>query len=93
MDAVKAVMCGAHAVQMVSGLLRRGPEHLAVVRAQLSDWLEAHEYASLGQMQGSMNLTRCPDPKSFERANYMRVLQNWRGGIPARDPLGGGPKE
>jgi dihydroorotate dehydrogenase (fumarate) len=92
-DAVKAVMCGAHAVQMVSGLLRRGPEHLAVVRAQLSDWLEAHEYASLGQMQGSMNLTRCPDPKSFERANYMRVLQNWRGGIPARDPLGGGPKE
>ena len=28
LDAVKAVMAGAHAVQMVSALLRRGPEHL-----------------------------------------------------------------
>ena len=92
-DAVKAVMCGAHAVQMVSCLLRRGPEYLAAVRTQLSDWLEAHEYASLGQMRGSMNLTRCPDPKSFERANYMRVLQNWRGPLAPRGSLDGGPGE
>jgi dihydroorotate dehydrogenase (fumarate) len=81
LDAVKAVMCGAHAVQMVSSLLRRGPEHLRVVRTQMAEWLEKHEYASLRQMQGSMNLEHCPDPKAFERANYMRILQNWRGPI------------
>lgn len=85
LDAVKAVMCGAHAVQMVAALLRRGPEHLGVVRAQLAEWLEKHEYSSLRQMQGSMNLERCPDPKVFERANYMRVLQNWRGGLQLRE--------
>jgi dihydroorotate dehydrogenase (fumarate) len=79
LDAIKAVMCGAHAVQMVSSLLRRGPEHLGVVLAQLAEWLEKHEYESLGQMQGSMNLERCPNPRVFERANYMRVLHNWRG--------------
>jgi hypothetical protein len=29
-------------------------------------------------MQGSMNLQRCPDPKAFERANYVDVLHSWR---------------
>jgi len=37
------------------------------------------EYDSLAQMQGSMDLLHCPDPKEFERGNYVRVLQSWRG--------------
>jgi len=78
LDALKAVMAGAHAVQMVSALLRHGPEHLAVVRADLTRWLEEHEYESLAQARGSMSLLRCPDPAAFERANYLHVLQSWR---------------
>ena len=80
LDALKAVLAGAHAVQMVSALLRHGPERLAVVRTALERWLEEHEYDSLAQAQGSMSLLRCPDPAAFERANYLRVLQSWRGG-------------
>ena len=76
-DVIKAVMTGAHAVQMVSALLRHGPERLALVLAEVSAWLEEHEYESLEQMQGSMNLIRCPDPKAFARANYMHILQSW----------------
>ena len=78
LDALKAVMAGAHAVQLVSALLRHGPEHLAVVRADLTHWLEEHEYESLAQARGSMSLLRCPDPAAFERANYLHVLQSWR---------------
>jgi len=76
-DAIKAVMAGAHAVQLVSALLQHGPEHLKTVREEMGRWMEEHEYHSLRQMQGSMNLTRCPDPQAFERANYMRVLHSW----------------
>ena len=71
-------MAGAHAVQVVSALLRHGPEHHAVLRRELAEWLEEHEYDSLRQMQGSMSLTSCPDPAAYERANYMRMLQSWR---------------
>jgi dihydroorotate dehydrogenase (fumarate) len=78
-DAIKAVMAGAHAVQMVSALLEKGPEHLTRVRDEVGQWLEEHEYDSLAQMRGSMNLERSPDPAAFERANYMRVLHAWRG--------------
>jgi dihydroorotate dehydrogenase (fumarate) len=77
-DAVKAIMCGASAVQVVSALLRHGPERLSELRDGLSIWLEDHEYDSLEQLRGSMNHDRCPDPGAFERANYMRLLQGWR---------------
>lgn len=78
LDVVKAVMAGAHAVQMVSALLRNGPAHLTAVLEQLSFWLDEHEYESLQQMQGSMNLIRCPDPQAYQRANYIQLLESWR---------------
>ncbi|MBI3819963.1 MAG: dihydroorotate dehydrogenase-like protein [Planctomycetes bacterium] len=77
LDAVKTVMAGAHAVQLVSSLLAHGPEHLAVVREQLTKWLEDHEYQSLRQAQGSMNLSRCPRPEMYERGNYIKILQGY----------------
>jgi dihydroorotate dehydrogenase (fumarate) len=76
-DAVKAVMAGAHAVQVVSALLAHGPRHLGEMLSQLTRWLEEHEYESLRQMQGSMSLSRCADPKAYERANYVKILQSW----------------
>jgi dihydroorotate dehydrogenase (fumarate) len=79
LDAVKAVMAGADAIQLVSTLLRHGPEQLATLRRDLALWLEEHEYDSLEQMKGSMNLQRCPNPAAHERANYMTILQSWWG--------------
>ena len=29
-------------------------------------------------MCGSMNLARAPNPTSYERTNYLRVLQSWQ---------------
>jgi dihydroorotate dehydrogenase (fumarate) len=78
LDAIKAVMAGAHAVQMVSALLKRGPEHLTRVRDEMEQWMEEHGYESLRQMQGSMSLAKSGNPAALERTNYMRVLQSWR---------------
>jgi len=77
-DAVKAVMAGAHAVQVVSALLKHGPQQLATLRRGLERVLEERGYDSLSKMRGCMNLARSPDPAAFERGNYMRILQSWR---------------
>ena len=77
LDAIKAVMTGADAVQLVSALLRRGPEYLTGILRRVEEWLAEHEYESLDQMRGSMSLARCPDPAAYERANYMHILQGW----------------
>jgi len=52
-----------------------------MIRQGVQEWMDQHEYTSLTDMHGSMNLSRCPDPTAFERANYMRTLQSW----PPRD--------
>lgn len=76
--ALKAVMAGADAVQMVSALLIHGPERLAQSRSSLAEWLEEHEYESLAQARGSMSLVKSPNPQAFTRANYMRILNGWK---------------
>lgn len=77
-DIVKAVLAGAHAVQIVSVLLRHGPRVLSLMLAGLTAWMTERGYESLDQLRGAMNLKRCPDPAAFERANYIRILQSWR---------------
>jgi dihydroorotate dehydrogenase (fumarate) len=77
-DVIKAIMCGADVVQVVSCLLKYGPAHIQKLIMGLSEWLEDHEYASLDVLRGSMSLKHCPDPSIFERANYLRVLQLWK---------------
>jgi dihydroorotate dehydrogenase (fumarate) len=83
-DAIKAVMAGAAAVQMVSVLLRHGPRRLQQIHAAMLSWLEEHDYGSLRlrQIRGSMSLSRTPNPGAYERANYARILQTWDGQPP-----------
>ncbi len=78
-DVLKAVMAGAHAVQMVSALLIHGPDHLRRTREAMGFWLEEHEYDSLHQAQGSMSMVKTPNPAALARANYVEVLESWRG--------------
>ena len=75
--ALKSLMAGANAVQMVSALLHHGPDYLGVVKQGLIDWMVAHEYESVQQMIGSMSLQRTPNPAAYSRVNYRRVLSTW----------------
>lgn len=77
-DIIKAIMCGANVVQVVSALLKYGPSHIGSLITGLRHWLDDHDYESVDQMRGSMSHRNCPDPSVFERANYLRVLQLWK---------------
>jgi dihydroorotate dehydrogenase (fumarate) len=74
-DALKAVLAGAHAVQVVSVLLRHGPEYLNALRLELEGWMHEHGWNVLADLRGKMDLTQCADPTAYERANYMLMLQ------------------
>jgi len=76
-DVIKAVMCGAHSVQLVSALLIHGPDHIGRTLEAMNFWLTDHEYESLEQMQGSLSLSKVENPKAFARANYMKMLDSW----------------
>jgi dihydroorotate dehydrogenase (fumarate) len=78
LDAVKAVMAGAHAVQISSVLLLHGPNYVRLMRDNMIQWMNDHFYESIDEMRGCLSLERCPDPAGYERANYARALQSWR---------------
>ena len=78
-DGVKAILAGAHAVQLVSAILRHGPAYFAAMREGLSRWMESKQFTSLAEVRGRVSLWRSVNPSTFERANYIRTLQSWTG--------------
>jgi dihydroorotate dehydrogenase (fumarate) len=78
LDAAKAILCGAHVVQLASVLLERGPKHVAVLSAELDAWLDAKGYLSSAEARGVLDLRSAPDAHAWERLNYTRMLEGWR---------------
>jgi len=75
LDVIKATMAGAHGTQMVSALLRHGPDYLRAVRADIEAWMIEHDWGSLNEMRGNMSLGKIPDPAAYERANFRMALR------------------
>ena len=74
LDVIKATMAGAHAVQMLSALVRHGPYHLTRMASDLEAWMSENEWPSLEEMRGNMGFDRVPDPAAYERA-YFRLAR------------------
>jgi dihydroorotate dehydrogenase (fumarate) len=78
LDVIKMLMVGANATMLCSLLLRHGVDHIRNLEKDLREWMETHKYESVKQMQGSMSQVNCPNPSAFERAQYMKALQNYQ---------------
>lgn len=74
-DVVKSLLVGATAVMTTASLLRRGPGHVGTLRDGLASWMTDNEFESVSQLRGSMAVANVPDPDAYERANYVRVIQ------------------
>jgi len=77
-DVLKAMMAGAKVAMMASNLLQFGDETIGSTLSYLVAWMKEREYESIKQMQGSMSQKSVKEPEAFERANYMKVLNNFR---------------
>jgi dihydroorotate dehydrogenase (fumarate) len=73
-DVVKLVLAGADVVMVASELLRGGVERMRVLRDGLAAWLEEHGFESVGRARGQLSQIAHPDPRTFERAQYLRAL-------------------
>ncbi|MBZ5557981.1 MAG: dihydroorotate dehydrogenase-like protein [Acidobacteriia bacterium] len=75
-DGIKALLAGAHAVQIVSAIMRHGPPYFTAMREGLTRWMEAQELTSVDAFRGRVN-GQPGDTEIAERANYIRTLQSW----------------
>ena len=76
-DVLKAMMAGARVAMLASALLRHGPERVSEILADLENWMKAHDYTSIQQMQGSMSEQSTHNPRALRRSNYIKVLNSF----------------
>ena len=77
-DVLKAMMAGAKVAMTASTVLLHGYERISSILTDLQAWMEAHEYESIKQMQGSMSQKSVAEPAAFERSNYIQILNSFR---------------
>jgi len=77
-DVLKVIMAGADVAMMASALLKNGPGHIATVLKSVAQWMAEHDYESIEQMKSSMSHKSVAEPAAYIRANYMKILQNFR---------------
>jgi len=76
-EVVKYLLAGADVVMTTSALLRRGPEHLGVMRDGLVRWLAENRFESVDAIRGLKDASRVADADAFLRANYVAALTDY----------------
>jgi dihydroorotate dehydrogenase (fumarate) len=77
-EVIKYLLAGADVVMTTSALLRHGPKYLGTLLSGLEQWMENRGFTAASQVRGAMSRDKIANPAAFERANYIRVLENYK---------------
>ncbi|MFH1194709.1 MAG: dihydroorotate dehydrogenase-like protein [bacterium] len=78
-DVIKVMMAGGDVAMMASKLLMGGTKEVSNMLNGMKEWMEKNEYDSVATMKGSMSQKSVREPAAFERANYMKALNSFKG--------------
>ncbi len=73
-DALKMILAGASAVQVVSALYLHRVTHLGSMLAEMRAWMDGKGYATLDDFRGKASKKQVKDPWAFERGQYIKAL-------------------
>ncbi|NOY79935.1 MAG: dihydroorotate dehydrogenase-like protein [Kiritimatiellaeota bacterium] len=74
LDAVRLLLAGAHAVQVVSALYLNGLEHLQKMLDEITAWMEQKKHGAVKDFRGMLSQARNPDRELFGRLQYIKGL-------------------
>ncbi len=77
-NVIQAIMAGADVTNVCSMLLKSNVAKMDWLIRSVTWWMEEHGYHSLADMKGSLSQKSCAEPGAFERANYMKALNEFR---------------
>jgi dihydroorotate dehydrogenase (fumarate) len=76
MDAVKMLLAGACAVQVVTAFYRNGVKSIATMREEIGRWMDGRSYATIEAFRGKLSAEKAKDPWAYTRAQYAKMLLN-----------------
>ena len=71
---IKQLLAGAKAVQTVSSLYQKGPDHIGTMIDDLKTWMQTHGFTSLADFRGKMSQEATSNPAAYERVQFMRYF-------------------
>lgn len=73
-DAVKMILAGADAVQVVGTLYKNKVQHISKMLKDIEAWMEGKGYKSLKDFRGKLSNQEINDPFIYKRAQYVDLL-------------------
>ncbi|MBM3242509.1 dihydroorotate dehydrogenase-like protein [Candidatus Poribacteria bacterium] len=76
-DALKMIMAGADVTMLCATLLKNGIGKVSEIKQDMAEWMEKRGYESIEQIKGMISHKSIANPAAFERANYMKALNEF----------------
>ncbi len=70
---IKQLLVGATAVQVCSGLYRKGTNQIGKILGDLEAWMNAHGFSAIDDFRGKLSQAEADRPELFERLQYIRA--------------------
>lgn len=73
-DAIKMLLAGADAVQVVSVIYKRGIPYIETMLHEIEKWMDKKKYSSISEFKGKLSKDNMMDPFAYKRAQYVDIL-------------------
>jgi dihydroorotate dehydrogenase (fumarate) len=73
-DAIKTILAGASAFQVVSSLYVNGPNHIKTILADIEAWMDKKGYKEIGDFKGKLSRKNVKDPFAYRRSQYVDII-------------------
>jgi dihydroorotate dehydrogenase (fumarate) len=74
LDAIKMILAGADAVQVVSTIYKRGINYIESMLIEMEKWMEKKKYNTISEFKGKLSKENMIDPFAYKRAQYVDIL-------------------
>lgn len=77
-DVIKHLLAGADVVQVVSLLYLKGVDYISNLLTNLGAWMDSHNFDSIEDFKGKLNIENIDSPEAYERSQFMRYLRSYQ---------------
>lgn len=77
-EVIKYLLAGADVAMTASALYKYGIDYIRTMNIEIEEWMRTMQFNSVESFKGVMSQQNISDPTAFERANYIKILENAR---------------
>jgi dihydroorotate dehydrogenase (fumarate) len=77
--AIKQILAGANAVQVVSAIYKNGNTYIKTILNQIEAFMKEHEYTNIADFKGKLSQSKALDPAAYERVQFMKHFRSYQG--------------